>query len=279
MRGIQSNSLHASIHPKRKDLSKTVAGKARFYAAIARSNDGLVCSVKAVLAKCGLGDEHLNQVLNLVLGPIEEDNERERKWKATIHGKARRVAAKKRRASINETIAGQAGAYGANSAFDAPAAGGRGRGRAQAHGRGRTQAPGRGHGRGAAAAPAAGALRLRSALERTCPCLSARPVCLRPSRLCLPDTDDEDEEEEEKEEDDDGGSVEAPSESEEDEEYEVGAVHAVRDDADGDPEYLVQWAAPYDKEFTWEPAAHLKGLRVFDAFLKAQRPAAGAGSS
>ena len=164
------NSLHASIHPKRKDLSKTVAGKARFYAAIARSNDGLVASVKAVLAKCGLGAEHLNQVLNLVLGPIEEDNERERKRKATIIGKARRVTAKKRRASINETIAGQAGAYGANSAFDAPTGGrGRGRGRAQARGRGRTQAPGRGRGRGGAAT--AGPL---------CP-RTHMPVLVRPS--------------------------------------------------------------------------------------------------
>ena len=269
------NSLHASIHPKRKDLSKTVAGKARFYAAIARSNDGLVASVKAVLAKCGLGAEHLNQVLNLVLGPIEEDNERERKRKATIIGKARRVTAKKRRASINETIAGQAGAYGANSAFDAPTGGrGRGRGRAQARGRGRTP--------GAWARPWAwGRCYSRPALPsnayaRACPPFS---LCLRHSLVCPPDRDEEEEEEGEEEEEEDGESVEAPSESEEEEEYEVGAVHAVRDDDDGDPEYLVQWAPPYEKEFTWEPAEHLKGLRVFDVFLKAQKPAAGGGSS
>ena len=127
------NGLHASMHPKRKDLSRTKAGKARFFAAIARSNDGLVNSVVEVMEELGIStDETQNVLLRHVLGPIEEDAEHRAERRASICGKRKRVEQKKARAQRDTPQPGQSGAYGAGVGFGS--GGGRGSGK---RGRGR----------------------------------------------------------------------------------------------------------------------------------------------
>ena len=81
------------------------------------------------------------------------------------------------------------------------------------------------------------------------------------------DSDDGDEDEDE--EDEDGDEVVEASDSEEEAEYEIGEIHASRMRG-GVTEYLVQWGAPYESEFTWEPEEHVGSGEALDRFMAAQ---------
>jgi antitoxin component of RelBE/YafQ-DinJ toxin-antitoxin module len=110
------NGLHASMHPKRRDLSRGVMGRAIHKLCSARFNDGVCESTKAVLSRMGIP---LGQVATIILEKEDQHRRLAAARKNTIHGKSLRKKAKAARKKRDAPTAGEGGAsYGANSAMD-----------------------------------------------------------------------------------------------------------------------------------------------------------------
>jgi len=100
------NGLHTSMHPKRRDLSKGLGGRAIHYFTAARFNDGVLSAVSGVLK--GL-DIEIDSVARNILE--KQDNMRltAKDLKASIYGKGKRKKAKQQRKLRDAKEAGQTG--------------------------------------------------------------------------------------------------------------------------------------------------------------------------
>eukprot|EP00966_Prymnesium_polylepis_P321215 7377520-Prymnesium_polylepis.1 len=88
------NSLHIALHPKRRDLSRTGAGRAIHKLTSARFNDGVLSATRGVLGRLGL---RLGRVGEITLAKHDHAREVKHEFKSSLHGKGKRKAAKKRR--------------------------------------------------------------------------------------------------------------------------------------------------------------------------------------
>lgn len=91
------NSLHISVHPKRRNLSNTRMGQAFHLLTASRFNDGILRSTEDILDKFNL---KLGSVGRIVLEKQQHKRERDASRKQTIKAKAgQRKASKDRRSS------------------------------------------------------------------------------------------------------------------------------------------------------------------------------------
>lgn len=111
------NSLHVSMHPKRRDLSKGRLGRAIHKFTAARYNDGVQTAVSNVLKHLGIepGD-----VTSIILAKDDAKRRRHAALKASIRGKGKRKAVKQRRSERDKKASDREGepSYTANTLFD-----------------------------------------------------------------------------------------------------------------------------------------------------------------
>jgi hypothetical protein len=88
------NSLHVSMHPKRRDLSKGRLGRAIHKFTAARFNDGLHSAVSSVLQHLGI---NAGSVTEIICKKDDDRRLRNASFKASVHGKAKRKAAREKR--------------------------------------------------------------------------------------------------------------------------------------------------------------------------------------
>lgn len=89
------NSLHASLHPKRRDLSRSTMGRLLHLLSAARFNDGICQTTEEVLMRCGL---QLERVGKLVLTKVDSARDRDARYKSSLHAKRNRKKRKEQRA-------------------------------------------------------------------------------------------------------------------------------------------------------------------------------------
>ncbi|KAL1526526.1 hypothetical protein AB1Y20_015236 [Prymnesium parvum] len=94
------NSLHASMHPKRRDMSRTPVGRATHMLATARFNDGLLRSTQEVLRRFGLD---LGIVGQIVLAKKDKERQRVSAYKKSLNGKRKRKHLKQKRIAKTTT--------------------------------------------------------------------------------------------------------------------------------------------------------------------------------
>lgn len=102
------NSLHISLHAKRRNLSRSTMGYLLHVLTAARYNDGLDKSTEDVLAACGISKGHVSC---LVLQKFDQKRKRIGMWKKSIHGKGKRKKAKNNRAMSKDLKGRDATAY------------------------------------------------------------------------------------------------------------------------------------------------------------------------
>jgi len=102
------NGLHASMHPKRHDMSRTTLGRAVHMLCTARYNDGLLVSTRDVLKQCGLEIGHVGHI---ILTKQDRARSKMSNWRRSIHGKRKRKENKKRRLQRDLAVQGDDRAY------------------------------------------------------------------------------------------------------------------------------------------------------------------------
>ena len=103
------NSLHIALHPKRRDMSRSCIGRAIHKLTSARYNNGVLRTVRGVLSRVGIT---LGRVGEITLAKHDHKREVTAKRKASVEGKGKRKAARKRRVQRDDKSAGELG-YGA----------------------------------------------------------------------------------------------------------------------------------------------------------------------